>query len=171
MNSPSISLEIVEQAKYTNALHAQSLHIKMRDAEGKESESQFSWWSYMYFVAVCRTCVNYNSFVDLEGFLRHLNSLLKRHPSGLFSGLFIIFNVAKFCSDYVNLKPMPPAVSSILRTGCVGWPIWGFQWCSPFASFASYFQPIITDHFGFCVFQLDLTFASSDVAINHQLRQ
>ena len=114
MNSPSISLEIVEQAKYMNALHAQSLHIKMRDAEGKESESQFSWWSYMYFVAVCRTCVNYSSFVDLEGFLRRLNSLLKRHPSGLFSGLFIIFNVAKFCSDYVNLKPMPPAVSSIL---------------------------------------------------------
>ena len=121
----------------------------------------------MYFVAVCRTCVNYNSFVDLEGFLRRLNSLLKRHPSGL----FIIFNVAKFCSDYVNLKAMPPAVSSILLTGCVWWPIWGFQWCSPFASFASYFQPIITDHFGFCVGQLDLSFASSDVAIYHQLGQ
>ena len=58
-------------------------------------------------------CVNYSSFVDLEGFLR-LNSLLKRHPSGLFSGLFIIFNVAKFYSDDVNLKPMPPAVSPIL---------------------------------------------------------
>ena len=122
----------------------------------------------MYFVAVCRMCVNYSSFVDLEGFLR-LNSLLKRHPSGLFSGLFIIFNVAKFCSDYVNLKPMPPAVSPILAY--MMWPIWGFRGCSPFASFASYFQPIITDHFGFCVFQLDLTFASSDVAINHQLRQ
>ena len=67
----------------------------------------------MYFVAVCRMCVNYSSFVDLEGFLR-LNSLLKRQPLGLFSGLFIIFNVAKFCSDYVNLKPMPPAVSPIL---------------------------------------------------------
>ena len=65
----------------------------------------------MYFVAVC--CNYYSSFVDLEGFLR-LNSLLKRHPSGLFSGLFIIFNVAKFCSDYVNLKPMLPAVSPIL---------------------------------------------------------
>ena len=67
----------------------------------------------MYFVAVCRMCVNYSSFVDLEGFLR-LNSFLKRHPSGPFSGLFIIFNVGKFCSDYVNLKPMPPAVSPIL---------------------------------------------------------
>ena len=61
-------------------------------------------------------CVNYSSFVDLEGFLR-LNSLLKRHPSGLFSGLFIIFNVAKFCSDYVNHKPMPPALSPILAWG------------------------------------------------------
>lgn len=89
MNSPSISLEIVEQAKYMNALHAQSLHIKMRDAEGKESESQFSWWSYMYFVAVCRTCVNYNSFVDLEGFLRRLNSLLNTHQ--VFLQVFLLF--------------------------------------------------------------------------------
>ena len=143
MNSPSISLEIVEQAKYTTALHAQSLHIKMRDAEGKESESQFSWWSYMYFVAVCRTCVNYNSFVDLEGFLRRLNSLLKRHPSGL----FIIFNVAKFCSDYVNLKPMPPAVSSILAYMLCGVAHLGlsvpirfivcFIWCSNIAPIGS----------------------------------
>ena len=39
---PPISLEIVEQAKYMSALRAQSLHIKMRDAENKESESQFS---------------------------------------------------------------------------------------------------------------------------------
>ena len=71
-------------------------------------------------------CVNYSSFVDLEGFLR-LNSLLKRHPLGLFSGIFIIFNVAKFCSDYVNLKPMPPAVSPISVHDVRGGPFGAFR--------------------------------------------
>ena len=98
----------------------------------------------MYFVAVCRMCVNYSSFVDLEGFL-HLNSLLKRHPSGLFSGLFIIFNVAKFCSDYVNLKPMPPAVSPILAYMMCGVAHLGLSGLFSFCIICKLFS---ADHYG-----------------------
>ena len=85
-------------------------------------------------------CVNYGSFVDLEGFLC-LNSLLKRHPSGL----FIIFNVAKFCSDYVNLKPMPPAVSSILAYGMCGVAHLGLSGVFSFCIICKLFS---ADHYG-----------------------